>query len=74
MWDVVTTCWLVNDEHRFFEPPATMKLAIDVELNATQGCIKESEGGREVQVVQKFAKDGGKQRFYDYVAAQFDRS
>jgi purine nucleosidase len=77
MWDVVTTCWLVNDQHNFFAPPTTMKLAIDVELNATQGCItprKKGRGGRAVQVVQNFAADGGQQRFYDYVAAQFNRS
>jgi inosine-uridine nucleoside N-ribohydrolase len=76
MWDVVTTCWLVNDQHRFFEPPTTMKLAIDVELSATQGCIKpkKGRGGRSVQVVLNFAADGGQQRFYDYVAAQFNRS
>ena len=77
MWDVVTTCWLVNDQHRFFEPPTTMKLAIDAELNATQGCItprKKGRGGREVQVVLNFAGDGGRQRFYDYVAGQFNRS
>lgn len=76
MWDVVTTCWLVNDQHKFFEPPTTMKLTIDVELNATQGCIKarKGRGGREVQVVLKFAPDGGQQRFYDYVASQFNRS
>jgi len=72
MWDVVTTCWLVNDQYNFFEPPTTMNLSIDVELNATQGCIKESEGGREVQVLLNFASDGGQQRFYDYVASQFN--
>jgi purine nucleosidase len=76
MWDVVTTCWLVNDQHNFFAPPTTMRLEIDVELNATQGCIKpkKGRGGRAVQVVQNFASDGGQQRFYDYVAAQFNRS
>jgi purine nucleosidase len=76
MWDVVTTCWLVNDQYNFFAPPTTMKLEIDVELNATQGCIKpkKGRGGRAVQVVLNFAADGGQQRFYDYVAAQFNRS
>jgi purine nucleosidase len=76
MWDVVTTCWLVDDQHRFFEPPTTMRLEIDVELDATQACIKRKKGrgGRAVQVVQNFAADGGQQRFYDYVAAQFNRS
>ena len=74
MWDVVTTCWLVNDEHRFFEPPTTMHLAIDVELSGTQGCIEQRAGGREVQVLLNFAPDGGQQRFYDYVAGQFNRS
>jgi len=74
MWDVVTTCWLVNDQHRFFEPPLTMFLDIDVELNESQGCLKPRPGGREVQVVTSFAADGGKQRFYDYVASQFNRS
>jgi purine nucleosidase len=76
MWDVVATCWLVDDRHRFFEPPTTMTLAVDVELNATQGCIapRKGRGGRAVQVVLNFAADGGRQRFYDYVAAQFNRS
>ena len=45
-----------------------------VELNTTQGCIKQTEGGRAVQVVLNFAADGGQERFYDYVAAQFNRS
>jgi purine nucleosidase len=74
MWDVVTTCWLVNDQHRFFEAPTTMNLAIDVELNDRQGCLKPHAGGRQVQVLQNFARDGGQQRFYDYVAGQFNRS
>jgi len=74
MWDVVTTCWLVNDQYRFFEPPTTMPLGIDVELNCCQGCLRPRSGGREVQVVLKFAADGGQQRFYDYVAGQFNRS
>ena len=46
----------------------TTGFAIDVELNATQGCIKPREkgrGGREVQVVLNFAAAGGQQRFYD---------
>lgn len=76
MWDVVTTCWLVNDRHRFFEPPQAMSLAIDAELGATQGCIapRQDRDGREVQVVLSFARDGGRQRFDDYVASQFNRS
>ena len=47
-----------------------------MELNATQGCIKpkKGRGGRAVQVVLNFAADGGQQRFYDYVATQFNRS
>lgn len=73
MWDVVTTCWLVNDMENFFVPPTTMKLAIDVELDANQGAISQSADGREVQVLFNFS-DGGQQRFYDYVAAQFNRS
>jgi purine nucleosidase len=74
MWDVVTTCWLVNDQHRFFEAPTPMNLTIDVELNDRQGCLKPHAGGRQVQVLQNFARDGGQQRFYDYVAGQFNRS
>lgn len=70
MWDVVTTCWLTHPE--FFVPPATMKLAIDATLDATQGCIKQNPSGREVQVVLNFAEEG-QQAFYDYVAAQFNR-
>lgn len=71
MWDVVTTCWLADQS--FFEPPKTMSLAIDATLSNTQGCIKPAADGREVQVVMNFSKDGGQQRFYDYVAKQFDR-
>lgn len=70
MWDVVTTCWLTHPD--FFEPPATMNLVIDASLDASQGCITQSAGGREVQVVLNFA-EGGQQAFYAYVAAQFDR-
>lgn len=70
MWDVVTTCWLADQS--FFAPPATMNLAIDTKLDATQGCIKPAPGGREVQVVQNFSPTG-QQAFYDYVAAQFNR-
>jgi hypothetical protein len=73
MWDVVTTCWLADDAHSFFAPPTTLKLAIDVELDANQGAISQSENGREVQVVFSFS-EGGQQRFYDYVAGQFNRS
>ena len=36
--------------------------------------IFRHRGGREVQVVLNFAGDGGQQRFYDYVAGQFNRS
>lgn len=73
MWDVVTTCWLVNDAQNFFAPPQTLELTIDVELDSNQGAISQSDDGREVQVVFNFS-DGGQQRFYDYVAAQFNRS
>ena len=67
---MVTTCWLANQS--FFEPPTTMKLAIDATLDATQGCIKQAAGGREVRVVLNFSANG-QQAFYDYVAAQFNR-
>ena len=70
MWDVVTTCWLTHPE--FFAPPSTMNLVIDATLDASQGRITQSDGGREVQVVLNFA-EGGQQAFYAYVAAQFDR-
>ncbi len=70
MWDVVTTCWLAN--RGFFQPPATMNLAIDATLSNTQGCIKQAAGGRGVQVVQNFSATG-QQAFYDYVAAQLNR-
>ncbi|HXH90771.1 MAG TPA: nucleoside hydrolase [Thermoanaerobaculia bacterium] len=70
MWDVVTTCWLTSP--KFFEPPKTMHLTIDTALNNTQACIKQAPGGREVQVVLNFSKDG-QQAFYDYVAKQFNR-
>jgi purine nucleosidase len=73
MWDVCATCWLANDANNFFVPPTTMKLTVDAELNASQGCLTASDDGREVQVVFNFA-DGGQQRFYDYVAKQFNRS
>lgn len=72
MWDVVTTCWLANQG--FFAPPRTLSLAIDAELDGSQGCIHPaSKGGRDVTVVLNFAPDGGQQAFYDYVAAQLDR-
>jgi purine nucleosidase len=74
MWDVVTTCWLVDEAHQFFAPPTTMHLAIDVELSSRQGCLEQRAGGREVQVLLSFAQDGGQRRFYDYVAGQFNRS
>lgn len=70
MWDVVTTCWLTNPG--FFDPPATMSLAINTALGDKEGCIKQVAGGREVQVVQNFSATG-QQAFYDYVASQFDR-
>ena len=70
MWDVVTTCWLADQS--FFEPPTTMKLAIDATLDNTQGCIKPAANGRDVQVVMNFSTNG-QQAFYDYVAKQFNR-
>lgn len=72
MWDVATTCWLVNDEEKFFAPPTTLKLAVHVELDGPQGCIREAADGREVQVVFNFAQPGGA-NFYEYVARQFNR-
>ena len=72
MWDVCATCWLAQDTNDFFAAPQTLRLAVDVELNASQGCLSQSDTGREVQVVFNFA-DGGQQRFYDYVAGQFNR-
>jgi purine nucleosidase len=76
MWDVVATCWLANEQHRFFAPPAALKLTVEAGLTPTQGCIRSraGRGGRAAQVVLDFAPDGGRQRFYDYVAAQFNRS
>jgi len=72
MWDVVTTCWLASPQ--FFAPPRTLSLAVDAELDGSQGCIHPvTEGGREVTVVLNFAPDGGQQAFYDFVAAQFKR-
>ena len=73
MWDVCATCWLAQDDNDFFVAPQTLRLTVDVELNASQGCLSSGDVGREVQVVFNFA-DGGQQRFYDYVAAQFNRS
>lgn len=70
MWDVVTTCWLANQG--FYAPPQTLNLAIDAALDATQGCIKETSGGRAVSVVLNFSATG-QQAFYDFVAAQFNR-
>ena len=70
MWDVVTTCWIADQG--FYAPPATMNLAIDATLDATQGCIKQAPGGRQVRVVQNFSARG-QQAFYDYVAQQFNR-
>ncbi|HSY51234.1 MAG TPA: nucleoside hydrolase [Thermoanaerobaculia bacterium] len=70
MWDVVTTCWLANQG--FFATPTTMNLVIDTTLNNKQGCIKQSPGGRAVQVVLNFSPTG-QQAFYDYVTTQFNR-
>jgi purine nucleosidase len=72
MWDVVTTCWLASDEQNFFEPPTPLRLVVGVELDRSQGCLREDPSGREVQVVFNFAK-GGASRFYEYVAAQLNR-
>lgn len=33
-----------------------------------------SPGGRQIDVVLSFARDGGRERFHDYVAGQFNRS
>jgi hypothetical protein len=41
-------------------------------LDGPQGCIKEAEDGRDVQVVFSFAQPGGT-NFYNYVAQQFNR-
>ena len=70
MWDVVTTCWLASQA--FFAPPSNLQLAIDAELDATQGCIKPVDNGRDVTVVLNFS-NGGQQAFYGYVANQFNR-
>lgn len=70
MWDVVTTCWLASQS--FFAPPSNLQLAIDAELDATQGCIKPVDNGRDVTVVLNFS-NGGQQAFYGYVANQFNR-
>ena len=70
--NVATTCWLVNDQQNLYTPPVTLKLAVHVELDGPQGCIKESAEGREVQVVFNFAQSGGT-NFYSYVAKQFNR-
>jgi purine nucleosidase len=70
MWDVVTTCWLASQS--FFAPPQVLQLAIDAELNATQGCIKPVPNGRDVTCILNFST-GGQQAFYDYVAGQFNR-
>jgi inosine-uridine nucleoside N-ribohydrolase len=72
MWDVATTCWLVNSQENIFAPPSTLKLSVHVELDGSQGCIKEDENGRVVQVVFSFAQPGGAS-FYQYVAKQLNR-
>jgi purine nucleosidase len=72
MWDVATTCWLVNSQENIFAPPTTLKLRVHVELDGPQGCIKEANDGRDVKVVFSFAQPGGT-NFYQYVANQFNR-
>jgi purine nucleosidase len=61
MWDVVTTCWLANQD--FLQLPTTISLAIDATLN-TEACIKQVECGRAVEVVLNFSETG-QQAFYD---------
>jgi hypothetical protein len=47
-------------------------LAVHVDLNGPQGCIKESPDGRKAQLVFNFAQPGGT-NFYNYVGRQFNR-
>jgi len=67
MWNTTTTVYLAHPE--FFEEPETMRLAIETE-GFDQGTIRESPGGRKVDVVLDFAQ---KEAFYEYVLEQFRR-
>lgn len=69
MWDVVTTCYLTRPD--LFQPPTRMQLSIGTEFNESQGCLKEDEAGRAVDVIFNFSDDGS--AFYSYVLEQFKR-
>jgi purine nucleosidase len=67
MWNTVTTAYVAHPE--FFDEPQTMDLAIETE-GYEQGAIRQSPGGRQVDVVLKTPNKGA---FYEYVLEQFRR-
>jgi purine nucleosidase len=68
MWNTTTTAYLAHPE--FFEAPETMELEIET-LGFDQGTIRQSSGGRKVDVVLDFAQ---KNALYAYLLQQFRRS
>jgi purine nucleosidase len=68
MWNTLTTSYVAHPE--FFDDLETMKLEIVIE-GYDQGAIRQSAGGRQVEVVLNIAD---KDVFYDYVLEQFRRS
>jgi purine nucleosidase len=67
MWNTTTTAYLAHPE--FFQEPETMKLEIETE-GFDQGTIRQSPGGRQVDVVLNLAQ---KEAFHVYVLEQFRR-
>jgi purine nucleosidase len=67
MWNTTTTTYLPHPE--FFEEPQTMKLEVETE-GFDQGTIRQSPGGRQVEVVLGFVQ---KEAFYRYLLEQFRR-
>jgi purine nucleosidase len=67
MWNTVTTAYLAHPD--FFEAPVPMNLEIETE-GYDQGTIRQSPGGRQVDVVLNMAD---RDAFYEYVLEQFRR-
>jgi purine nucleosidase len=68
MWNTTTTAYLAHAE--FFDVPETMELEVET-LGFDQGTIRQSPGGRQVDVVLSFAQ---KDAFYAYLLEQFRRN
>jgi purine nucleosidase len=68
MWNTAATSYVAQSE--LFDKPQAMNLEVETE-GYDQGAIRQSAGGRRVEVVLNFAD---KDAFYDYVLEQFKRS